>query len=118
MLRCFTSKVEGSQRTEIKYFNKVDDVRISNEDVLEFNIDDLDLFYDDVDDVVVGRNFNYDSLGNERTERVILILVGCMIRVVINKQMMRRRKHMMIILLLIRKDMNLLTNKKINGLLA
>ncbi|KAJ6990702.1 hypothetical protein NC653_019074 [Populus alba x Populus x berolinensis] len=64
MLRCFTSKVEGSQRTKVKYFNKVDDVPISNEGVLEFNVDDLDLFYDDVDDVVVGRNFNDDNLGN------------------------------------------------------
>jgi hypothetical protein len=45
MLRCFTSKVEGSQRTRVKHFNKVDDVPISNKGVLEFDVDDLDFFF-------------------------------------------------------------------------
>jgi len=45
--------------------------------VLEFDINDLDFFYDDV---VIDMNFNNDNLENERTKRVILALVACMIR--------------------------------------
>ncbi|KAJ6990926.1 hypothetical protein NC653_019228 [Populus alba x Populus x berolinensis] len=47
----------------------------------------------------------------------MLALIVCIIKVVINMQMVRRR-HMIIIFLPMRKDLNLLTKKKMNELSA
>jgi len=60
MPRCFTGKVKGSWRTEVKYFNDVDDVVNNNKVILEFDAKDLYL----LDDVfVIVNNGNNDSVG-------------------------------------------------------
>ena len=77
----------------------------------------MNLFYDDSDNVEVGKSFNNASIKSER-------IVVCMTRVAINIQMtmirrrIKRKMQMMIIFFLISKDFNLLTKKKINGLLT
>jgi len=77
----------------------------------------LNLFYDDSDNVEVGKSFNNANVKSER-------IVVCMTRVAINIQMtmirrrIKRKMQMMIIFFLISKDFNLLTKKKINGLLT
>jgi len=55
MPRCFISKVEGSWRTKVNYFNDVDNVVINTKVILEFDAKDLYL----LDDVfVIGNNGN------------------------------------------------------------
>lgn len=79
----------------------------------------MNLFYDDSDNVEVGKSFNNVNIKSER-------IVVCMTRVAINIQMTmirrrikrKRKMQMMIIFFLISKDFNLLTKKKMNGLLA
>jgi len=77
----------------------------------------LNLFYDDSDNVEAGKSFNNANVKSER-------IVVCMTRVAINIQMtmirrrIKRKMQMMIIFFLISKDFNLLTKKKINGLLT
>jgi hypothetical protein len=60
MPRCFISKVEGSWRTKVNYFNDVDDVVINNKVILEFDAKDLYLFNDVF---VIGSNGNNDNVG-------------------------------------------------------
>ena len=79
----------------------------------------MNLFYDDSDNVEAGKSFNNANVKSER-------IVVCMTRVAINIQMTmirrrikrKRKMQMMIIFFLISKDFNLLTKKKINGLLT
>jgi len=77
----------------------------------------LNLFYDNSDNVEAGKSFNNANVKSER-------IVVCMTRVAINIQMtmirrrIKRKMQMMIIFFLISKDFNLLTKKKINGLLT
>lgn len=77
----------------------------------------MNLFYDDSDNVEAGKSFNNANVKSER-------IVVCMTRVAINIQMtmirrrIKRKMQMMIIFFLISKDFNLLTKKKMNGLLA
>lgn len=77
----------------------------------------MNLFYDDSDNVEAGKSFNNANVKSER-------IVVCMTRVAINIQMtmirrrIKRKMQMMIIFFLISKDFNLLTKKKINGLLT
>ncbi|KAJ6913451.1 hypothetical protein NC651_015843 [Populus alba x Populus x berolinensis] len=58
----FTCKVKNNRRVKVKYFNNIDDDAVSNKVIIKFDLDDLDLFYDDV---VVNKNFDDDSLGHE-----------------------------------------------------
>jgi len=82
-------------------------------------MDGLNLFYDDSDNVEAGKSFNNANIKSER-------IVVCITRGAINIQMTmirrkikrKRKRQMMIIFLLISVDFNLLTKKKINGLLA
>jgi hypothetical protein len=54
-------------------------------------MNELDLLDDNVVDVVNGRNFDDGSLESEKKLKgIMLALVVCMIRVVINMMMMRR----------------------------
>lgn len=77
----------------------------------------MNLFYDNSDNVEAGKSFNNANVKSER-------IVVCMTRVAINIQMtmirrrIKRKMQMMIIFFLISKDFNLLTKKKINGLLT
>jgi len=64
---------------------------VSNKVILDFYMNELDLLDDNVVDVVNGRNFDDGSLESEKKLKgIMLALVVCMIRVVINMMMMRR----------------------------
>ncbi|KAJ6922719.1 hypothetical protein NC652_016386 [Populus alba x Populus x berolinensis] len=63
MLMYFTCKVKNNRRVEVKYFNNIDDDVVNNKVIMEFVLDDLDFFYNDI---VVDKNFDEDSLGREK----------------------------------------------------